>query len=105
MEKQRDRKYGRLLLGIVLDMIGMFTSSWVVPILGDFVDVVWAPLAGFAMLRMYKGRVGQVAGSITLIEEALPGWDIIPSFTLTWLYVYVIKRKPVINKESTIEKL
>eukprot|EP00389_Voromonas_pontica_P009715 GDKH01014755.1.p1 GENE.GDKH01014755.1~~GDKH01014755.1.p1 ORF type:complete len:51 (-),score=3.17 GDKH01014755.1:62-214(-) len=41
---------------------------------------------------MYKGRIGQGAGAITFIEELVPGLDIIPTFTLTWIYTYVIKK-------------
>jgi len=67
--------------------------SFTIPGIGEFGDVVWAPLAGFLMTRMYKGRVGQMAGFLTFLEEVLPFTDIIPSFTLTWLYTYWFKKK------------
>lgn len=65
--------------------------SFTIPGIGEFGDVVWAPLAGFLMTRMYEGRVGKVAGVLTFVEEILPFTDVVPSFTLTWIYTYWIK--------------
>lgn len=84
-------KYKLLFIGLLIDAGGMLTSSWVLPILGDFADIVWAPLTAWLMTRFYKGNAGKIAGVATFIEEIIPGLDIIPSFTLMWLYTYVIK--------------
>ncbi|MFA9191338.1 hypothetical protein AAGV28_08150 [Flavobacterium sp. FZUC8N2.13] len=86
-----DDKYKKLILGIVFDAIGML--SFTIPFLGEFSDVVWAPVAGFLMTRMYKGTVGKIGGIIAFVEELLPLTDIIPSFTLTWIYYYIIKKE------------
>ncbi len=83
-------KNKKLLLGLLFDGIGML--SFTVPFIGEFSDVIWAPLAGFLMTWMYKGRVGKIAGVLTFVEEIIPFTDIIPSFTLTWIYTYVIKK-------------
>jgi hypothetical protein len=87
-QKQKNTK---LLLGVLFDTIGMV--SFVIPGVGEFSDVVWAPLAGFIMTKMYVGRVGKVAGVLTFLEEIIPFTDVIPSFTLTWIYTYWIRRK------------
>ncbi|WP_210418051.1 hypothetical protein [Flavobacterium sp. KBS0721] len=87
-EDDRTRK---LLLGLLLDGVGMI--SFTIPLIGEFSDVIWAPVAAFIMTRMYKGRVGRVASVLTFIEEALPFTDIIPSFTLTWIYTYYFQRR------------
>nr|WP_174548786.1 hypothetical protein [Flavobacterium piscis] len=87
-EDDRTRK---LLLGLLLDGVGMI--SFTIPLIGEFSDVIWAPVAAFIMTRMYKGRVGRVASVMTFIEEALPFTDIIPSFTLTWIYTYYFQRR------------
>ncbi|MEX0273316.1 MAG: hypothetical protein AB3N16_02950 [Flavobacteriaceae bacterium] len=89
MSKKEDNKIKHLFLGLVFDAIGML--SFAVPFIGDFSDVIWAPLSAWLMTRMYKGRAGQTAGVITFIEELIPGLDIIPSFTIMWLYTYVFK--------------
>jgi hypothetical protein len=80
----------KLLLGVLLDAIGMI--SFTIPLLGEFSDVIWAPIAAFIMTRMYKGRVGKVASILTFVEEALPFTDVIPSFTLTWIYTYYFSK-------------
>jgi len=82
-------KTKNLVLGILFDAIGML--SFTIPGIGEFGDVIWAPLAGFLMTKMYQGRVGKVAGALTFIEEILPFTDVVPSFTLTWIYTYWIK--------------
>ncbi|QSB25996.1 hypothetical protein D0809_05205 [Flavobacterium circumlabens] len=87
----KDEKTKKLLLGLLFDAMGMLTFT--IPLVGEFADVVWAPLAGFLMTYMYKGRVGRVAGILTFVEEILPFTDVIPSFTLTWIYTYYIQRK------------
>ncbi|MDG3582121.1 hypothetical protein OSR52_05930 [Galbibacter sp. CMA-7] len=91
MTAMKDNKYKKLFLGLLFDAIGML--SFAIPGIGEFSDIIWAPISGWLMTRMYKGRIGQSAGAITFIEELVPGMDIIPTFTLTWLYTYVIKRK------------
>jgi len=84
-------KNRNLILGILFDSIGML--SFVIPGIGEFSDVVWAPIAGFLMTQMYKGSVGKVGGIFTFLEEIIPFTDVIPSFTLTWIYNYWIKKE------------
>jgi len=86
-----DNRMSKLIIGLVLDAIGMLTYS--VLGFGEFGDIVWAPIAALIMTRMYKGRVGKVAGILTFVEEILPFTDIIPSFTLTWIYTYFFQKK------------
>ncbi len=88
MSENKDKKYQNLLLGLLFDGIGML--SFAIPFIGDFADVIWAPLAGWLMTRMYKGKVGQAAGIFAFIEEVIPGLDVIPTFTLMWIYTYLI---------------
>lgn len=88
-----DNKNRNLVLGLLFDAIGML--SFTIPFLGEFSDVVWAPIAGFLMTWMYKGTVGKVGGTIAFLEEIFPFSDFIPTFTLTWIYNYWIKNKNV----------
>ena len=84
-------KNRNLILGIAFDAIGLLSFS--IPYLGEFSDVIWAPMAGFLMTWMYKGPVGKVGGIFTFLEEIIPFTDFIPSFTLTWIYNYWIKKE------------
>ncbi|QZK89914.1 hypothetical protein K5V07_05195 [Flavobacterium sp. CHNK8] len=88
---EANNKTRNLLLGILFDAIGML--SFTIPLLGEFSDVVWAPLAGFLMTWMYKGTIGKVGGVVAFLEEIIPFTDFIPTFTLTWIYTYLIKNK------------
>jgi hypothetical protein len=87
----KSRKMAKLVLGIFFDLIGMV--SYAVPALAEIIDVVWAPVSAILLASMYKGTVGKAAGAFEFLEEILPGTDIIPTFTLTWIYTYVIKKE------------
>lgn len=89
MSNSKQTKYRDLLLGLLFDALGMV--SFLIPGIGEFSDVIWAPIAGWLMTRIYKGKVGQAAGIFTFIEELIPGLDVIPTFTIMWLYTYVFK--------------
>ncbi|WP_304198342.1 hypothetical protein [Flavobacterium alvei] len=89
--EKKSYKNRNLILGIVFDAIGMLSFS--IPFLGEFSDLVWAPIAGFMMTWMYKGTVGKMGGIFTFLEEIIPFTDFIPSFTLTWIYNYWIKKE------------
>jgi len=89
MTTVKDHKFRNLFLGLLFDGIGML--SFVIPGIGEFSDVIWAPVAGWLMTKLYKGKIGRVAGAITFIEEMLPGLDFIPTFTVMWFYTYIFK--------------
>ncbi|MDO6596815.1 hypothetical protein Q4512_07795 [Oceanihabitans sp. 2_MG-2023] len=82
MNLQFKNKYKLLAFSIILDAIGLI----------PFIDIVWAPLSGYIMTKLYKGEIGKYAGIITFIEEAIPGLDFIPTFTIMWFYTNVIKK-------------
>ena len=84
-------KYKKLGLSLLFDALGLV--SFIIPGIGEFSDIVWAPISGWLMTKLYKGKAGKVAGVISVVEEALPGFDVIPTFTLMWLYTYVIKKE------------
>ena len=86
-----ENKYKKLGLSILFDALGMV--SFIIPGVGEFSDIIWAPLAGWLMIKMYKGTVGKAAAVFTFIEEAIPGLDFIPTFTIMWIYTYVFKKE------------
>ncbi len=79
-----------LVMSIAFDAIGYLSFS--IPLAGEFSDVIWAPLSAYLMMKMYKGNLGKVGGVISFIEEILPSIDVIPTFTLVWLYKFVYKK-------------
>ncbi|MES2544774.1 MAG: hypothetical protein V4548_07805 [Bacteroidota bacterium] len=91
----QQNKTKNLILGILFDAIGFMSFS--IPFIGEFSDIIWAPLAGYLMTKMYKGSIGKIAGVIEFLEEIIPFMDFIPTFTLTWIYTYKIKKQPKFN--------
>lgn len=89
-------KYKKLGIGLLLDALGLV--SFIIPGIGEFSDVIWAPISAYLMTKLYTGKAGKVGGVIAFVEEALPGFDLIPTFTLMWLYTYVFT-----SKETQIE--
>ena len=85
MDVTRDRKK-KFWIGLAFDLIGML--SYFFPLM----DIVWAPLSAYLMVRMYPGATGKVGGLISFVEEAVPNMDFFPSFTLVWVYVYWIRK-------------
>ncbi|MBE16222.1 MAG: hypothetical protein ABNH00_07595 [Dokdonia sp.] len=101
--KMPTNKYKLLFLGLLFDAIGVVTSSWIIPAIGDFSDIAWAPISAWLMTRMYKGTAGKVAGVVAFVEEIVPFVDIIPSFTLMWLYTYVLTASNTSDDKKVIE--
>ena len=75
----------KLYISIFMDLIGMIPTGF--PPLA----LLWAPLSGFIFSKMYKGEIGKIAGIFDFAEELIPGINFIPTYTITWFYVYKIK--------------
>ena len=91
MVQFKENKINYLLLSLLFDGIGMI--SYIIPGVGEAIDVIWAPIAGWLMTKMYKGNAGKAAGIFATVEELIPGMDIIPTFTLMWIYTFVVSDK------------
>lgn len=85
------KKYKILLLSLLFDALGLV--SFIIPGIGEFSDIIWAPVSAWLMIKLYEGKPGKIAGVISFVEEALPGFDVVPTFTIMWFYTYVIKSK------------
>lgn len=93
IKTKKEKKYVLLVLSLLFDAIGML--SFMVPGIGEFSDVIWAPVSALLIYKMYKGAEGKIAGTVSFFEEIIPGLDIIPTFTLTWIYKFLIKKGKV----------
>jgi hypothetical protein len=72
-----------LALCILFDAIGYLSFS--IPFVGEFADVIWAPLSAMIFYNMFGGKMGIFGGAFSFLEELLPFTDIIPTFTISWL--------------------
>jgi len=77
-----------LAICIAMDLVGM--ASYVLPFLGEFSDIVWAPISGYIFYKLFGGRFGLIGGVLDFLEEIIPFTDIIPSFTIGW---YIRKKQ------------
>ncbi|MAJ31516.1 MAG: hypothetical protein CMC18_02525 [Flavobacteriaceae bacterium] len=82
--------FSYLILSILFDAIGML--SYLIPFFGEFSDFIWAPVSGWIMSKMYSSKQGKMAAVSQTIEELIPGLDVIPTFTLMWIYTFVLKK-------------
>jgi hypothetical protein len=96
MTLENTSKTKKLIIGILFDALGYV--SFIFP---PF-DFVWAPASAWLMTKLYKGRKGKIAAAISFVEEALPMLDIIPTFTLMWLYTFVFSSEKG-NEETIID--
>ena len=65
---------------IAMDLVGCL--SFAIPGIGEFSDVVWAPLSAFIFLKSFGGKFGATGAVLNFVEEALPFADFIPTFTI-----------------------
>ena len=84
-----------LALCLILDFVGY--ASFSLPFLGEFTDLLWAPISGMLFYKLFGGRMGVFGGGLSFLEELLPFTDFIPTFTIAWAmrYRYFGKKKEV----------
>jgi hypothetical protein len=81
-----------LLFCVLMDLIGY--ASYSIPFLGEFADIIWAPISAIIFFVTFGGWKGALGGIGNFIEELLPGTDFIPSFTIMW-FLQRVGRKNV----------
>jgi len=73
-----------LVFCLIMDLIGV--ASYFMPGIGEGFDLFWAPITAYLFYRSFGGKIGQMGAFINFVEEILPFTDIIPTFTLVYLY-------------------
>ena len=86
-------KTSKLFFSLCFDVLGY------VSLLFPFFDILWAPLSGYLMTQLYEGKKGKIAGILVFIEEALPILDVVPTFTIMWVYTYYFDKSPKVSSE------
>jgi hypothetical protein len=85
------KKSPSLLFCIAMDAIGMLT--YVIPMFGEFGDILWAPLSAIIFYASFGGKKGALGAVFSFMEEMLPFLDFIPTFTIGWLYFRFVASK------------
>lgn len=81
------KKQPSLLICMLMDVLGY--ATYLIPAIGEMGDVVWAPVSAFIFYKVFGGKIGVIGGVVNFIEEAFPGLDFIPTFTLAWIVQYI----------------
>ena len=93
-------KIRKLALCLLLDAVGYI--SFTIPLIGEFSDILWAPVAAIISYKMFGAKRGKYTALTTFTEEQLPITDIIPSFTLycilfDWMGVGSPQKTPILQ--------
>ncbi len=72
--------FAKLLLCIVIDILG--SANEAIPLVGEVVDVVYAPIAALLLRWLFNGS--NVVFLLEFAEEILPFTDILPLATICW---------------------
>ena len=79
-----------------MDALGYL--SYIVPALGEWTDLAWAPLSAFIFYKLFGGKIGNFGSIINFIEELLPFTDFIPTFSISYfIRKFELKKS---NKEN-----
>mmetsp|Transcript_21182 Transcript_21182/g.44471 ORF Transcript_21182/g.44471 Transcript_21182/m.44471 type:complete len:288 (+) Transcript_21182:56-919(+) len=73
--------FTKLLLCIIIDIIG--SANEAIPIVGELVDVVYAPIAALLLRQLFSGS--NVIFLLEFAEEILPFTDVLPLATICWV--------------------
>jgi hypothetical protein len=90
-----------LWMCIAMDIVGM--ASFLIPALGEWSDVVWAPISAFVFYNTFGGLGGILGGAFSFLEEIIPFTDIIPSFTIAWYTQNKVLKSSNQNVKNDIE--
>jgi hypothetical protein len=82
-----------LIFCVLMDILGY--ATYAIPILGEFGDIIWAPISAIIFYRTFGGWKGAFGGLFNFVEEIMPGLDFIPSFTIMWFMQRMKSPKPV----------
>ena len=73
-----------LVFCLLMDALG--SATYLLPTFGEWFDVLWAPLSAFIFYWSFGGKVGRIGSLINFTEEILPFTDLVPTFTLGYLF-------------------
>ena len=93
-------KVKKLVLCLLLDAVGLV--SFTIPLVGEFSDIIWAPIAAIISYKMFGEKRGKFTALTTFTEETLPFTDVIPSFTIfcilfDWMGIGSSKKSPLLH--------
>lgn len=76
---------------LIMDLLG--SATYLLPGLGEWFDILWAPVSALIFFKSFGGKVGRIGSIINFAEEILPFTDIIPTFTIAYFYNHYFKKE------------
>jgi hypothetical protein len=74
--------WGKLAVSLLIDALG--SASYLIPVVGEVLDVAWAPLQTILIMALYDA-VSPNLKYVSFVEEILPLTDVVPSATIGWV--------------------
>jgi hypothetical protein len=74
-----------------MDLLG--SATFLLPGLGEWFDILWAPVSAMLFFNSFGGKVGRIGSIINFAEEILPFTDFIPTFTIAYFYNRYFKKE------------
>lgn len=76
---------------LIMDLLG--SATFFLPGLGEWFDILWAPISAMLFFNSFGGKVGRIGSIINFAEEILPFTDFIPTFTIAYFYNRYFKKE------------
>ena len=77
----RSLDFTKLLICICIDILG--SANEAIPLVGEVVDVIYAPIAALLLRQLFSGS--NIIFLLEFTEEILPFTDILPLATICWM--------------------
>ena len=90
---QKETALPKLSFCILMDLAGL--ATYALPALGEWGDMLWAPISGLIFMKTFGGMTGVIGGIANMAEELIPFTDFITTFTIGYFYT-----KYQLNKAS-----
>lgn len=75
---------------LIMDLLG--SGTFLLPGLGEWFDILWAPISAMLFFNSFGGKVGRIGSIINFAEEMLPFTDFVPTFTIAYFYNRYFKK-------------
>ena len=85
------KKKPTLTFCLIMDLLG--SATFLLPGLGEWFDILWAPVSAMLFFNSFGGKVGRIGSIINFAEEILPFTDFIPTFTIAYFYNRYFKKE------------
>jgi hypothetical protein len=78
--------WSKLWISLFIDLIG--SSSYLLPVVGEAIDLAWAPTQTLFLMALYDATSPNLK-YLSFVEEALPFTDVVPSASIGWAFEFL----------------